>query len=135
MTIAALLLAKTIYTLEPSVKFKYGTLGLLFVNISVGGTLTHFAAPPVLMVAGKWDWGIAFMFTNFGWKAFIGIVIATLAYGFFLRGEFASLKEKADEREKGLKGAKGDCKCAFKGASRASRSVKPVLFNFLVPIL
>jgi hypothetical protein len=106
MTIAALLLAKTIYTLEPSTKFKYGTLGLLFVNISVGGTLTHFAAPPVLMVAGKWDWGIAFMFTNFGWKAFCGIMVATLAYGFFLRGEFASLKEKADEREKELKGAK-----------------------------
>lgn len=35
----------------------YATLGLLFVNISIGGTLTHFAAPPVVMVAEKWDWG------------------------------------------------------------------------------
>jgi hypothetical protein len=105
MTIAALILAKTIYTLEPSTKFKYGTLGLLFVNISVGGTLTHFAAPPVLMVAGKWNWDIAFMFTNFGWKAFIGIVIATVVYGFVLRGEFDSLKEKADARKDELNGA------------------------------
>jgi hypothetical protein len=105
MTIAALLLAKTIYSLEPSTKFKYGTLGLLFVNISVGGTLTHFAAPPVLMVAGAWDWNIAFMFTNFGWKAFIGILIATAVYGFVLRDEFPSLKAKADERDKNMQGA------------------------------
>ena len=52
MTISALLLGKRLYELEPSDKFKYATIGLLFVNISVGGTLTHFAAPPVLMVAG-----------------------------------------------------------------------------------
>ncbi|MEX0321831.1 MAG: putative Na+/H+ antiporter [Puniceicoccaceae bacterium] len=105
MTISALLLAKTIYVLDPSPKFKYGTLGLLFVNISVGGTLTHFAAPPVLMVAGKWGWDMPFMFMNFGWKAFIGILIATAAYGFALRGEFKWLKEKADERAKSMQGA------------------------------
>lgn len=104
MTIAALLLAKTVYALEPSRLFKYGTLGLLFVNISVGGTLTHFAAPPVLMVAGKWGWDIAFMFTHFGWKAIIGITFATLVYGFVLRKEFSSLKEKADARIADSKG-------------------------------
>ena len=54
MTIAALLLVRKFYVLEPSTKFKYATLGLLFVNISVGGTMTHFAAPPVLMVAEPW---------------------------------------------------------------------------------
>jgi hypothetical protein len=42
---------------------------LLFVNVSIGGTLTHFAAPPVLMVAGKWNWDMAFMFQHFGWRA------------------------------------------------------------------
>lgn len=99
MTIAALLLAKTVYTLNPSPTFKYGTLGLLFVNVSVGGTLTHFAAPPVLMVAGKWGWDTTFMVTHFGWKAFIGILIASSVYGFFLRKEFARLKKVADERE------------------------------------
>jgi hypothetical protein len=104
MTIAALLLAKTVYAHEPSPFFKYGTLGLLFVNISVGGTLTHFAAPPVLMVAGKWGWDIVFMFTHFGWKAILGITVATLVYGFVLRKEFASLKEKADAKTADLKG-------------------------------
>ena len=99
MTIAALLLAKNIYSLQPSNFFKYSTLGLLFVNVSVGGTLTHFAAPPVLMVAGKWGWDIAFMFTHFGWKAFLGIVIATSVYGFVVRKEFDALKARAAERE------------------------------------
>ncbi|MEX2044149.1 MAG: putative Na+/H+ antiporter, partial [Opitutus sp.] len=44
MTIAALLLARQFYALKPSPRFAYATLGLLFVNISVGGTFTHFAA-------------------------------------------------------------------------------------------
>ena len=66
MTISALVLARILYELEPSQGFKYATLGLLFVNISVGGTLTHFAAPPVLMVASPWDWTTLHMLTNFG---------------------------------------------------------------------
>ena len=66
MTIAAMLLAKKFFDLNPSRKFAYATLGLLFVNISVGGTLTHFAAPPVLMIASKWNFGMDFMFLNFG---------------------------------------------------------------------
>ena len=56
MTIGALLLAKKIYKHKPKATFAYATLGLLFVNVSVGGTLTHFAAPPVLMVASTWSW-------------------------------------------------------------------------------
>ena len=56
MTIAALLLARKFYPLKPSTLFAYATLGLLFVNISVGGVLTNFAAPPVLMVAGADKW-------------------------------------------------------------------------------
>ncbi len=92
MTICALLLARQFYDLKPSLKFRYATLGLLFVNISVGGTLTHFAAPPVLMVAAKWDWGMGHMFWNFGWKAALGIVISNLIYFAIFRREFASLK-------------------------------------------
>lgn len=83
MTIAALLLAQQFYKLEPGGTFKYATLGLLFVNVSVGGTLTHFAAPPVLMVAGTWHWNMPFMFTHFGWRAILGIIVATAVY-FFL---------------------------------------------------
>ncbi len=50
-------------------RLKYATLGLLFVNVSIGGTLTHFAAPPVLMVARPWGWDTAFMLAHFGWRA------------------------------------------------------------------
>ena len=66
MTIAALLLARQFFDLEPSRALKYGTLGLLFVNVSIGGTLTHFAAPPVLMVARPWSWDTPFMLSHFG---------------------------------------------------------------------
>ena len=93
MTISALLLAHKLYDLEPSEKFKYATIGLLFVNISVGGTLTHFAAPPVLMVAGPWDWGISHMIVNFGWKALLGIIISNGVYYLFFRAELAHLQE------------------------------------------
>ncbi len=93
MTIAALMLANQFYALKPTPKFAYATLGLLFVNISVGGTLTEFAAPPVLMVATPWNWDLVFMFTNFGWKAALGIVIANSLYFLVFRGEFAKLKD------------------------------------------
>jgi len=93
MTIAALLLATQFYKYQPSTKFKYGTIGLLFVNISVGGTLTHFAAPPVLMVASQWHWNLPYMFTHFGWRAVLGIIIATGVYYLIFRKEFAKLKE------------------------------------------
>ena len=56
MTICALLLARQFYDLEPSPRLRIATIGLLFVNVSIGGTLTHFAAPPVLMVARAWGW-------------------------------------------------------------------------------
>jgi hypothetical protein len=95
MTIAALLLGHQFYCYNPTPTFKYATLGLLFVNISVGGTLTHFAAPPVLMVASKWDWNMPFMFTHFGWRAIIGILVATSIYYFVFRKHFAELNEKA----------------------------------------
>jgi hypothetical protein len=94
MTICALLLVRKFYQLEPSPKLKYGTLGLLFVNISVGGTLTHFAAPPVLMVAAPWGWGTGYMALHFGWKAAVGILISNLLYWVLFRKEFDGLREK-----------------------------------------
>ncbi len=92
MTIAALLLGKQFYDLKPSVKLMYATLGLLFVNISIGGTLTHFAAPPVLMVAAAWGWDMAYMFTHFGWHAVSGIVISNVVYFFAFRKELLALQ-------------------------------------------
>lgn len=93
MTISALLLSKRFYLLEPPEGFKYATLGLLFVNISVGGTLTHFAAPPVLMVANPWDWGTLHMLTQFGWKATVGILVANTVYYIYYRRAFGELEE------------------------------------------
>jgi hypothetical protein len=91
MTIAALLLANQFYKYKPSSGFAYATIGLLFVNISVGGTLTHFAAPPVLMVAGPWGWDMGFMAANFGWKAALGILISNLLYFIIFRSQFAKM--------------------------------------------
>jgi hypothetical protein len=98
MTIAALLLARQFYALKPSPRLAYATLGLLFVNVSVGGTLTHFAAPPVIMVAHAWGWDMAYMFLHFGWRAALGIVVATLLYYAVFRRELAGLRRRADDR-------------------------------------
>ena len=106
MTISALLLAKQFYQCKPSPRFAYATIGLLFVNISVGGTLSHFAAPPVLMVAALWNWDLAFMFTHFGWKAALGIVLANTLYFLVFRREFATLKQAVPEQHSSEKNAK-----------------------------
>ncbi len=92
MTIGALLLAKQFFALNPSTRLKYATLGLLFVNISIGGTLTHFAAPPVLMVAAAWGWDMKYMFTHFGWHAITGIVLANAVYLLAFRRELFPLQ-------------------------------------------
>ncbi|MFG6458237.1 putative Na+/H+ antiporter [Roseateles sp. BYS96W] len=80
MTIAALMLAPQVFRRDVPERIKYFALGVLFVNVSIGGTLTSYAAPPVLMVAATWQWDSAFMFTHFGWKAALAVVAnATLA--------------------------------------------------------
>jgi hypothetical protein len=94
MTIAALLLGRQFYDLRPSPALKYATLGLLFVNVSIGGTLTHFAAPPVLMVARTWNWDTPFMLAEFGWRAGLAIALSTLAYYFYFRRELHALAEQ-----------------------------------------
>ena len=91
MTLCALLLGQRFYAQQPPMGLRYATLGLLFVNVSVGGTLTHFAAPPVVMVAAKWNLGTAEMFTQFGWKAIIGIVVANILYWIVFRRALAAL--------------------------------------------
>jgi hypothetical protein len=91
MTIAAMLLARKFYRLKPSPRFAYGTLGLLFVNVSIGGVLTNFAAPPVLMVAKTWQLTTPYMLIHFGGKAVVAIALATLVYYFFFRRELKAL--------------------------------------------
>jgi hypothetical protein len=101
MTIAAMLLAKKFYRFNPPPLLAYGTIGLLFVNISVGGTLTHFAAPPVLMVAGTWGWDTMFMLEHFGWKAVVGVVISSTLYFLFFKKALFAVADKADGVEDG----------------------------------
>jgi len=91
MTLAGLILARRFLSRGVSERFKYATIGVLFVNISIGGTLTHFAAPPVLMVADTWKWDTPFMFTAFGWKAAIAVVVNTAIAAVFLRRELAAI--------------------------------------------
>jgi hypothetical protein len=91
MTICALLLARQFFDLQPGTRLKYATLGALFVNVSIGGTLTHFAAPPVLMVARPWGWNTAFMLTQMGWKAVVAIALSTLLYFVMFRRELRAL--------------------------------------------
>lgn len=96
MTIGALLLAKRFYSFQPPTHLAYGTLGLLFVNISVGGALTHFAAPPVLMVAAKWGWGTLYLFQHFGWKALVGIMLSCGLYLLWFRKALFEISDRAD---------------------------------------
>jgi hypothetical protein len=98
MTISALLLARQFYSRKPETCFAYATLGLLFANISVGGVLTHFAAPPVLMVAGPWQWNTPYMFRHFGWIALVGILIANLGYYLLFRRRFTALESIGEEQ-------------------------------------
>jgi len=93
MTICASLLSRKIYARRPGRRLGYGTLGLLFVAVSAGGTLTHFAAPPVLMVAGPWGWGLTHMMTRFGWKAALGLIVSAAAYYLYFRRDLARLRD------------------------------------------
>lgn len=78
MTVTALILKQRYFDANVSKRFKYITLAVLFVNVSIGGVLTNFAAPPVLMVAGIWKWDMAYMLFHFGWKAIIAVSLNTL---------------------------------------------------------
>ncbi|HJV64048.1 MAG TPA: putative Na+/H+ antiporter [Albitalea sp.] len=75
MTLAALMLRDGVFRRGPPEWLKYAALGALFVNVSIGGTLTSYAAPPVLMVAGTWQWSSGFMFSQFGWKAALAVLV------------------------------------------------------------
>lgn len=87
MTLAALMLRDQIFRAGVSNRLKYATLGVLFVNVSVGGTLTHFAAPPVLMVAAKWGWTSGFMLSTFGAKAALAVLVNSLVVTLLFRRE------------------------------------------------
>ncbi|MEK6735823.1 MAG: putative Na+/H+ antiporter [Pseudomonadota bacterium] len=96
MTLAALMLRDTLFSKEISTRLKYATVGVLFVNVSIGGTLTPFAAPPVLMVAAKWNWDMWFMMTTFGWKSALAVAVNACAVTWLFRHELGHVSQKAD---------------------------------------
>ncbi len=101
MTLAALLLRDTVLAQPVSNRLKYATLGVLFVNVSIGGTLTPFAAPPVLMVAGVWGWDMSFMQHHFGWKAALAVAVNALGAMLVFRRELGALPSAPDDTPEG----------------------------------
>lgn len=102
MTLAALLLRDGLFKLDISERLKYGVLGVLFVNVSIGGTLTPYAAPPVLMVASAWGWDLHHMLTQFGWKAALAVGLNALGLVVLFAREFIRLRPPAELRETGV---------------------------------
>src|SRR5574343_2094198 len=94
MTLAALLMRDQFMQHNLPERFKYAVIGVLFVNISIGGTLTPFAAPPVLMVASKWGWDISFMITEIGWRALLAVVINAASAMLLFRHEVGHMGKK-----------------------------------------
>jgi hypothetical protein len=95
MTLAALILRDTLFARPVSTRLRYATVGVLFVNISIGGTLTPFAAPPVLMVAATWQWDLWFMLANFGWKAAIAVLVNAGCAALLFRKELGHMAKAA----------------------------------------
>jgi hypothetical protein len=91
MSLAALLLRERFFSRNAPTSFLYVTVGVLFVNVSIGGTLTPYAAPPVLMVADKWGLDFVTTLKTFGWKAAIAVVTnaagAAIAFRGYLRDQ------------------------------------------------
>jgi hypothetical protein len=92
MTVVALMLRDRLFSQNISTKLKYATLGLLFVNISIGGTLTHFAAPPVLMVVKPWSWDLTYVFSKIGSRALVSTFFGTTATVIFFWKELSKIQ-------------------------------------------
>jgi hypothetical protein len=93
MTLAALILRDHFYSKKISNNFKYGIIGTLFVNVSIGGAMTPFAAPPILMVAAKWNWDLNFMINTFAWRTALAVFINSIILTFLFRNELTKLGE------------------------------------------
>lgn len=98
MTLGALMLRdRFLGQSGASTTFKYATVGVLFVNVSIGGVLTPFAAPPVLMVAAHWNWDTAFMLTTFGWKAAVAVAVNAAGAALLFRRQLPDAAARADD--------------------------------------
>jgi hypothetical protein len=94
MTVTALILRDRYFTPAVSDRFRHVTLAVLFVNVSIGGVLTPFAAPPILMVASTWQWDLGFMVSHFGWKALLAVIINAVLATVYL---YKEIRDSADD--------------------------------------
>jgi hypothetical protein len=101
MTLAAILLRDAYFRVSGRASFKYMTLGVLFVNVSIGGVLTSYAAPPVLMVASTFGWDAAHMATHFGWRAAIAVFINAGVLTFVCRKTLLGMEQASQPRDNG----------------------------------
>jgi len=100
MTLAALMLRDSFFSRPLSSRLKYATVGALFVNVSIGGTLTPFAAPPVLMVAQVWGWDTQFMLATFGWKSAVAVFFTSFMVTVLFAKELSAVHlSKADQNQ------------------------------------
>lgn len=102
MTLAALLLRDGYFRRPGQAGFKYMTIGVLFVNISIGGVMTAYAAPPVLMVAQTFGWDTAYMATHFGWRAATAVILNAALLTFICRAQLldGSIGAPVDDKPK-----------------------------------
>ncbi len=132
MVISALLLGRRVLDRGPSRALRHATLGLLFVDVSVGGTLTSFAAPPVLMVAGRFGWDTPYVLSHLGWKAAIGILLSNALVGLVFRRELAGLGARSGGAEAGAAGEPGpEPAGADRGAPRPPAAIAAIHLAFL----
>jgi len=87
MTVTALMLKNLIQ--KPNQRMMYCLLAVLFVNISIGGALTPFAAPPILMVVHKWNWDFNFIFLHFGWKSALAVALNSFLFATFFNKDLS----------------------------------------------
>ncbi len=96
MTLSALILRDHFLSRDLPQRWKYAIVGTLFVNVSIGGALTPYAAPPILMVAATWQWGFVDVFSLFGIRAAVAVFLNAAILTWVVR---RSLAESAGHPE------------------------------------
>jgi hypothetical protein len=95
ITLSVAILCDRFFRYKPSAHLAYATLAILFVNTSIGSLLTNFGSGAIVMIAKEWKWDSYFMFTNFGWKAILAILIINISALRYFRKEFQLLHAQA----------------------------------------
>jgi len=100
VTIVALMLGQYFFPYTQNQKLKYFTLAVFLLNISLGGTLTHFSAPPIFIVAETWGITTPYIFEQIGLRS-LGVVffVTLLGLGIFYK-EFKKIDQQSDWQKK-----------------------------------